>query len=146
MEGTSDRPPITVILDGAHIGAIPTTQSRLVDVTVGKILDVGGKSRRLGLAPRGVLAPQATLRAALIGQGWQPGSAVTVISDWESALRNLVKLAMGEAVKQILDWWHLSIRVQHIEQTIAGMEAHTESAHPTVSHAAVAANRLRHLL
>jgi hypothetical protein len=102
-KGNTIAPPVTVILDGAHIRAVPTTQSRLVDVTVGKVLAADGTSRRFGLAPRGAAAPSATLRAALLAQGWQAGSAVTVISDGEPALRNLVKAATGEEVTHILD-------------------------------------------
>jgi len=103
-ETMTDRSPVTVILDRAHIRLIPTTQSRLVDVTVGKVVSSGGKSRRFGFAPHGTQAPDANLRGILVGQGWQPGSAVMVISDGEPALRNLVKLATGEPVTHILDW------------------------------------------
>ncbi len=145
-EATTNRPPVTIILDGAHIRAIPTTQSRLVGVNVGKVLDSKGNSRRFGFAPGSGHALDATLRAALVAQGWQPGSALTVISDGEPALRNMVKLATGEPVTHILDWWHLSIRVRHIEQTIIGMMALEKPAHPTIRYAASEANRLRHLL
>jgi len=76
---------------------------------------------------------------------------LTVISDRDPALRNLVKPATGEPVTSqtvtlILDWWHLAIRVRHIEQTIVGMMALEKPAHPAISHAAVKASRLRHLL
>lgn len=145
-ETTTNKSLVTVILDGAHIRAIPTTQGRLVDVTVGKIVSSAGKGRRFGFAPRGAAAIDDTLRAALTAQGWTPGSAVTVISDGEPALRNLVKLATGEPVTHILDWWHLSIRVQHIGQTIVGMQALETPAHPTINFAAAEAGRLRHLL
>ena len=47
---------------------------------------------------------------------------------------------------QIPDWWHLSIRVQHIGQTIVGMQALETPAHPTLNFAAAEAGRLRHLL
>jgi hypothetical protein len=146
MKGDALTPPVTVIIDGAHIRTVPATQSRLVDVTVGKALGADGTSRRFGLAPRGAAAPSVTLRAALITQGWRPGSAVTVISDGEPALRNLVKASTGEEVTHILDWWHLSIRVRHIEQTVQGMETSETPAHPTILDAAIQAERLRHLL
>jgi hypothetical protein len=136
-KGNTIAPPVTVILDGAHIRAVPAAQNRLAGVTVGKVLAADGTSRRVGLAPRG---------AALIAQGWQPGSAVTVISDGEPALRNLVKAATGGEVTHILDLWHLSIRVRPIEQTVQGMEALETPAHPTILDAAIQAERLRHLL
>ncbi len=56
---------------------------------------------------------------------------MTVISDGEPALRNLVKAATGEDVTHILDWWHLSIRVRHIEQIVQGMEASETPVHRT---------------
>ena len=95
VETTTNKSPVTVILDGAHIRATSTTQSRLVDVTVGKVVSSAGRNRRFGFAPRGAQAPDTILRGVLVAQGWQPGSAVTVISDGEPALRNLVKLATG---------------------------------------------------
>lgn len=69
-----------------------------------------------------------------------------MINDGGPALRKMVKLATGEPVTHILDWWHLSIRVRHIEQTIMGMMAVEKPAHPTISYAAMEANRLCHLL
>ena len=43
-----------------------------------------------------------------------------MINDGAPALRNLVKLVTGEPVTHNLDWWHIFIGVQHIEQTIDG--------------------------
>ena len=68
-EATTNRPPVTINLDSAHIRAIPATQSRLVGVNVGKVLDSEGNSRRFGFAPGSGYALNATLRAALVAQG-----------------------------------------------------------------------------
>lgn len=100
----------------------------------------------VGFAPRSAHARDATLRAALVAQGWQPGSDLTVISDGAPALRNPAKPATGEPVTHILDWWHLSSRGRHIEQTIVGMMALQKPAHPTINFAALEANRPRNLL
>jgi hypothetical protein len=114
---------IVVLIDGAHIRAAHGYQSRHLDVTVGKI-DVSGKPpRRFALAPRGAESPLATLREALRDQGWQAGRPVTVISDGEAALPGLVRAAVGEPITCILDWWHISMRVQHIEQAVRGVYA-----------------------
>ena len=112
-----------MVIDGAHIRAAHGYQSRHIDVTVGKIEVAGKPPRRFALAPKGAVAPLATLRKALREQGWRPGRAVTVLSDGESALPGLVRAAVGEPVTYILDWWHILMRVQHIEQALRGVYA-----------------------
>ena len=120
---TSARPRCMMAIDGAHIRAAHGYQSRHIDVTVGKIEVAGRKPRRFALAPKGASAPLATLRKALREQGWRPGQTVTVLSDGESALPGLVRAAVDEPVTCILDWWHISMRVQHIEQALRGVYA-----------------------
>ena len=114
---------ILVMIDGAHIRAVPRHQSRRLDVTVGKVETAGRRPRRFALAPMGAKQPAQAIRAALIERGWRSGRPVTVISDGEPALPNLVCAATGGAVSQILDWWHISMRVRHIEQALAGIYA-----------------------
>ena len=117
------RPRKMVLIDGARIRAAHGYQSRHIDVTVGKIEVAGRPPRRFALAPKGADAPLATLRQALREQGWRPGRAVTVLSDGEPALPGLVRAAVGEPITCILDWWHISMRVQHIEQALRGVYA-----------------------
>ena len=107
-----------VLIDGAHIRAAHGYQSRHLDVTVGKIEVAGKPPQRFALAAKGAESPLATLRQALHEQGWQPGRRVTVLSDGEAALPGLVRAAVGEPITCILDWWHISMRVQHIEQAV----------------------------
>ena len=114
---------VVVLIDGAHIRAAHGYQSRHLDVTVGKIEVTGKLPRRFALAPRGAESPLATLRQALRDQGWQAGRPVTVLSDVEAALLGLVRTAVGEPITCILDWWHISMRVQHIEQAVRGIYA-----------------------
>ena len=114
---------IVMAIDGAHIRAAHGYQSRHIDVTVGKIEVAGGPPRRFALAPKGAVAPLVTLRKALREQGWRPGRAVTVLSDGEPALPGLVRAAVGEPITCILDWWHISMRVRHIEQALRGVHA-----------------------
>ncbi len=63
------------------------------------------------------------MREELSGFGWKPGRMLTVISDGELALPNLIRNAMGGdgRVKHILDWWHISMRVQHVEAAVQGL-------------------------
>ncbi|MGI4748381.1 MAG: ISKra4 family transposase [Janthinobacterium lividum] len=114
---------IMVLIDGADIRAAHGYQSRHVDVTVGKIEVAGRPPRWFALAPKGAGSPLATMRQALREQGWQPGLSVTVLSDGEAALPGLVRAAVGKPITCILDWWHISMRVQHIQQAMRGLHA-----------------------
>jgi hypothetical protein len=71
------------------------------------------------------------IRQALKDQGWQPGRSVTVLSDGEAALPGLIRAAVGEPVTCILDWWHISMCVQHIEQALRGVYG---SGHGTMAN------------
>ena len=45
-----------------------------------------------------------------------PGRDVTVFSDGEIGLQSIVLTATRQPVTHILDWFHLSMRLRHIEQ------------------------------
>jgi hypothetical protein len=135
-----------VLIDGAHIRAAPGYQTRHIDVTVGKIEVSGRRPRRFALAAKGANSPLAGLRQALKDQGWQPGRSVTVMSDGEAALPGLIRAAVGEPVTCILDWWHISMRVQHIQQALKGVYALQPRHHGGLDLVALRIERLRHLI
>jgi len=89
--------------------------------------------------------PHALLRAALQDQGWQEGDLVTAISDGDPALPALVRSATGGPVEPILDWFHLSTRVQHVEQVMGGLCA-VEPPLAPLDHPQIDVERLRSLL
>jgi hypothetical protein len=86
------------------------------------------------------------VRAALIAQGCRQGWTVTVIRDGEAALPNLVAAATDEAIRHILDWWHISMRVRHIEQTLAGVYALRPKHQAGLDIISTDVERLRHLI
>lgn len=112
--------PLTVFIDGAHIRCRPENQKRHLDVVVGKI-ETYDMCRRFGLAPQAVTSPASQLSRDLEALGWDNRRLVTVISDGEAVLPNLVRSAAGGKVRHILDWWHISMRVQHVENAIKGL-------------------------
>ncbi|WP_104017563.1 ISKra4 family transposase [Roseovarius nitratireducens] len=115
-----DAPALTVFLDGAHIRRRPEYQKRHLDVVVGKIKS-HDKCRRFGLVQQAVLSPASQLRQDLRALGWDHRQTVTVISDGEPTLPNLVRDAVGGKVRHILDWWHISMRIQHVENAVKGL-------------------------
>ena len=112
--------PVTVFLDGAHIRSRPEYQKRHLDVVVGKI-ESAQMSRRFGLVQQAAQSPSRQVRQYLQDTGWDGESPVTVISDGEPALPNLVRYAVGGPVRHILDWWHISMRVKHVENAVKGL-------------------------
>jgi hypothetical protein len=61
-------------------------------------------------------------RHQLQSAGWQPGQSLTLFTDGEPGLANHVKSATGHSVPHILDWWHISMRVKHVENAAAGLK------------------------
>jgi hypothetical protein len=113
---------LTVFLDGAHIRCRPEYQQRHLDLVVGKI-ESRNMCRRFGLVVNATASPRSRMREELSAFGWEPGRLLTVISDGELALPNLIRSATnGDGpVKHILDWWHISMRVQHVEAAVQGL-------------------------
>jgi hypothetical protein len=79
-------------------------------------------------------------------QGWQPGSPVTVISDGKAALPKLVRIATGGSIVDILDWWHILMRVCHVEQTLHGVYALAPEHRAGLNIVDMGVKRPRHLI
>ncbi len=135
-----------VMIDGAHIRAVPAHQSRHLDVTVGKVEVAGRKPRRFAFAPKGADRPLDVLRAALGEQGWRPGQKLTVISDGEAVLANLVRAATREPVRHILDWFHLSMHMRPIEPMLLGLSSRELCDIHPLQQAQASIGHVRHLL
>ena len=71
---------------------------------------------------------------------------MTAISDGDPALPALVRSATGGPVQPILDWFHLSMRVQHVEQAMRGLCALESLPLAPLEQAHIDVERLRHLL
>jgi hypothetical protein len=115
-----EAPALTVFLDGAPIRCRPEYPKRHLDVVVGRI-ESHDRYRRFGLVQQAVLSPANQLRQDLRALGWDHEQTVTVISDGEPALPNLVRNAVGGKVRDILDGWHISMRIQHVENAAKGL-------------------------
>ncbi|WP_299949443.1 ISKra4 family transposase [uncultured Ruegeria sp.] len=110
-------PDITMFLDSAYVRSRPEYQRRNFELIVGSIESKGREKRRFGLSVIGADNPRDYLRRNLEAAGWRDGTAVTVLSDGDPALPRLVRDATGAEINHILDWWHISIRIRHVETT-----------------------------
>jgi len=135
-----------VMLDGAYIRAVPGHQVRNFEAICGKVEREGQPTRHFALVRSVAEQPHALLRAALQDQGWREGDPVTAISDGDPALPALVRSVTGGPVEHILDWFHLSMRVHHVEQVMGGLCAVEPPPLAPLDHAQIDVGRLRHLL
>jgi hypothetical protein len=125
---------LTVFLDGAHIRCRPEYQQRHQDSVVGKI-ESRNMCRRFGMVVNAPASSRRRICKELSAFGWRPERLLTVISDGELALPNLIRKAInGDGqVKHILDWWHISMRVQHVEAAVQGLvQTHGFAGNPVL--------------
>ncbi len=108
---------ISVFLDSAYVRSRPEYQRRNFEVVVGAVEDGAATKRRFGLSLSGTDHPLACMRTNLAAAGWREGDQITVLSDGDPALPRLVRNAIDADVNHILDWWHISIRIRHVETT-----------------------------
>ncbi|WFU05740.1 ISKra4 family transposase (plasmid) [Rhizobium sp. CB3171] len=139
------KSPVSVFIDGAYIRAVPGYQSRHFEVAMGRVVSQGRAPRQFAGAPNIATGKHDILRAALRAQGWLPGRDVTVFSDGEVGLQSIVLSATRQPVTHILDWFHLSIRLRHIEQAWEGIR-HLQDLNVHLRDVAVHVPRLRYLL
>jgi hypothetical protein len=59
------------------------------------------------------------MKAALRANGWTEKSQARVLTDGADGLTRLVSGAAEKAVHRVLDWFHISMRLQPIEQMSA---------------------------
>ena len=134
------------MLDGAYIRAVPGHQVRNFEAICGKVEREGHATQCFALVRSVAEQPYELLRAALQDQGWREGDAVTAISDGDPALPALVRPATGGPVEYVLDWFHLSMRVHHVEQVMRGLCALEPPPLAPPDQAQIDVERLRHLL
>ena len=113
---------LTVFPDGTHIRCRPGYQQRHLNLVVGKI-ESRNMCQRFGLVVNATASPGNRIREELSGFGWKPSRLLTVTSDHELALPNLIRNATGGdgQVKHIPDWWHISMRIRHDKATVQGL-------------------------
>ena len=136
---------ISVFIDGAYIRAVPGYQSRHFEIAMGRVVSPGRPPRQFAAAPNVATGKHEVVRAAMRAQGWLPGRQITVFSDGDVGLQGIVLSATRQPVTHILDWFHLSMRLRHIEQAWEGLR-HVGDLNIYLRDVAVDVPRLRHLL
>jgi hypothetical protein len=113
---------------------------------MGHVEGAGRRPRHFAASPHVATGKHQIVRAALKAQGWMLGHAVTVLSDGDQSLCGTVMSATRDCVTHILDWFHLPMRLHHIEQVWHAIEDLKDELRFSISLVAYDITRLRHLL
>jgi hypothetical protein len=138
--------PVSVFIDGAYIRALPGYQTRHFEIVMGCIETNVRNPRHFAATPHVATSGPGIVNAALRSQGWMPGRDVTVFGDGDPSLKATVMSATREPVTHILDWFHLSMRLRHIEQAWEGICANEHELKYSLATTFFDVPRLRHLL
>jgi hypothetical protein len=109
--------PVSVFIDGTYVRAVPGFQTRHFEVVMGRIETKGRPASHFATMPNISASRHEIVRGAVKAQGWLPGREVVVFSDGDPSLVDIVRRATNGSVHHILDWFHASMRVQHLRES-----------------------------
>jgi len=108
---------ITVALDGTWIRADGSARGRQLHVIAGRIERDGQLGSRFAWVPEAArgCSPKM-MKSALDDEGFTDGTKLSVLADGADGLPGLVHDSTKRTPIAQLDWFHVSMRLSHIEQ------------------------------
>jgi hypothetical protein len=108
---------LSVAIDGTYVRADGTMWLREYQVVAGRMERQGELGGYFAWVPQHRLCfTKDFMKAALEANGWTPKSQVRVLADGADGLGSLLGAATGMPTLRVLDWFHISMRLQPIEQ------------------------------
>jgi hypothetical protein len=122
---TCARPPaeaqsIALAIDGGHVKAVRSYQGRSFEVFVAQVSNDDGKQVVFSSMPAEADRQAQQLRGVLHDLGATPQTLITILSDGADGPRSLGEEASIGPTHHVLDWFHLSMRIQHVAQAVKG--------------------------
>ncbi len=109
---------IALSIDGGHVRSIREYQVRSFEVLLAQVTNNEGKQIVFSSVPAEAISQQTELRGVLYKLGATAVTPVTVISDGAEGPRALGEAASPGPTDHVLDWFHLSMRIQHVDQAV----------------------------
>jgi hypothetical protein len=107
---------IALSIDGGHVRAARQYQGRSFEVLLAQVSNDEGKPVVFSSVPAEANAQTRQLRGVLHALGATPATPVTILSDGADGLQSLGEAGSPGPTHHGLDWFHLSMRVQHVAQ------------------------------
>jgi hypothetical protein len=111
---------IALSIDGGHVRSVRSYQVRSFEVMLAQVSNDDGKHIVFSSMPAEADRPREQLRGVLRGLGATPATPVTILSDGADGPRSLGEAASLGPTRHVLDWFHLSMRIQHVAQAAKG--------------------------
>ena len=107
---------IALSIDGGHVRSVRNYQVRSFEVMLAQVSNDDGKQIVFSSMPAEADRQRDQLRGVLGGLGATPTTPITILSDGADGPRSLGESACVGPTHHVLDWFHLSMRIQHVAQ------------------------------
>ena len=117
VEPTSvEAKSIALSIGGGHVRSVRQHQVRSFEVLLAQVTNDDGKQIVFSSVPAEAISQQDQLRGVLHKLGATAVTPVTILSDGAEGPRALGEAASPGPTHHVLDWLHLSMRIQHVDQ------------------------------
>ena len=134
---------VVVSIDGGHVRAARQYQGRSFEVLLAQVSNDEGKQVVFASVPAEAHSQTRQLRGMLHGLGATAETPVTILSDGADGPRSLGEAASPGPIYHVLDWFHLSMRVQHVAQAAKSWPDAAESDRQAGARLAETIERIR---
>ncbi len=116
---------IALSIDGGHVRSVRSYQIRSFEIIVAQASNDNGRHVVFASVPAEATHQAQQLRGVLHELGATPATPVTILSDGADGPRSVGEAASVGPTRHVLDWFHLSMRIQHVAQTVKGWPDNT---------------------
>jgi hypothetical protein len=109
---------IALAIDGGHVKAVRSHQGRSFEVFVAQVSNDDGEHVAFSSLPAEADRQAQQLRGVLHNLGATSRTPATILSDGADGPRSLGEAASIGPTHHVLDWFHLSMRIQHVAQAV----------------------------
>jgi hypothetical protein len=107
---------IVLSIDGGHVRSVRSYQVRSFEVMLAQVSNDDGKQVVFASMAAEADRQREQSRGVLHGLRATPATPVTILSDGAEGPRSLGETASAGPTRHVLDWFHLSMRIQHVVQ------------------------------
>jgi hypothetical protein len=111
-----DTKSIALSIDGGHVRSARQYQGRSFEVLLAQVTNDDGEQIVFSSVPAEAISQRDQLRGVLHKLGATAVTPATILSDGAEGPRALGEAASPGPTRHVLDWFHLSMRIQHVDQ------------------------------
>ena len=117
---------LAVSVDGGHVKSVRSYQMRSFEILLAHASNDRGQQRLFSSVAVEADHERLQLAGVLRNLGATAHTPITVLTDGAEGPRSLGEAASPGPTHHVLDWFHLSMRVQHVAQTVRSWPSTTD--------------------